>query len=157
EHDRVALVWDLAPLRQQPRGVPRRRSTLRFPSHILGVAFAPDGQTLAMAYIDGHARLWDLASGSKRADFQHPARLDSVAFSPDGRTLATGCADGAVRLFDLATSEMWTALGHTAKVWSVAFSPSGNQLASAGADKTVHVWQPDRLPARRILHRSADA
>jgi WD40 repeat protein len=111
---------------------------------VFGVAFSPDGKTLASAGSDRYARLWNVASGQEFAKLRHPKRLWDVAFSPDGRILATACADSRVRLWDVA-ARRWdrarsTLSGHPAMVMCLAFSPDGRTLASGGIDPEVRVW-----------------
>ena len=55
-----------------------------------GVAFSPDGQTLASE--SGRSiYLWDVSTGKLKDSLERwRYNVDSVAFSPDGQTLASG-------------------------------------------------------------------
>ena len=57
-----------------------------------GLAFSPDGRTLAASsYLDHEILLWDLAAGRERARLRgHGSPVLSLAFAPDGRSLASG-------------------------------------------------------------------
>jgi hypothetical protein len=62
--------------------------------HVLCVAFAPDGKTVATGGGDwtnfGEVLLWDIAGGHIRnALHKHTEWVECVAFSPDGRTLVS--------------------------------------------------------------------
>src|SRR5208337_1337952 len=101
----------LQPRRQDPRGrIPRRRRRRRdtvgrgraespaedpLPvkeGNVEGVAFSPDGKTLAAGY-GGGVILWDVAARRRLAEDPLPVKEGNVwgvAFSPDGKTLAAG-------------------------------------------------------------------
>src|SRR5437660_11828465 len=89
-------------------------------SSVSGVAFSPDGKTLASA--GDTIKLWDVASGQELKTFRGHF-FSSVTFSPDGETLASGSDDKTIILFDVATGrELRTFRGHSRDVTSVAFS-----------------------------------
>jgi WD40 repeat protein len=116
---------------------------------VAGLAFAPDGRTLASVGGDGRLRLWELATGRQRAAFPIPEDCTGCTFSPDGQFVATWSERGAVCLWDAATGEEACRLdGHRGAVNQAAFSPDGRLLASAGADTTVLLWDVADLVRR---------
>jgi hypothetical protein len=115
-----------------------------FEGRIMGVAFSPDGRSLALA-TEGEQSLiqfCDLATGKERGrPILCPERVTRIAFAPDGRTLATVSADQTVRVWDVeARQERVHFKGHEREVRAVAFAPDGRTLATGSADTTALVW-----------------
>jgi WD40 repeat protein len=114
-----------------------------------GVAFAPDGKTLAVA--SGRvARLRDLTQpGCPELPqvFRQHDEVFGVAFSPDGKLLATASGDGAVAVWKVDQPaqpfrELLTPRPSAGNpMFAVSFSPAGNALvASSGAGGRGYVW-----------------
>lgn len=113
----------------------------------MGVAFNPDGRTVATVSNDHTARLWDVT------DPHHPEELAvltghadvvyGVAFSPDGRTLATTSFDRTARLWDVTNPHhprtLATLTGFIDSALGVVFNHDGRVLATTGTDG-MRLW-----------------
>ena len=135
-----------------PAGAVVRLGTvrLRHAEMVEGVAFWPDGQTLASCGLDRWIRCWDVATGRLSARFRSPDNswVFSVAFSPDGSKLICGGEHGLVSMWKLASGELISSTkGHKDRVYAVAFSPDDSVFASAGDDGRVCVWDADHRQA----------
>jgi WD40 repeat protein len=154
--DGTARLWEL------PAGAPRT-ACLAHSGISPGLAFAPDGRTLALGGT-GHAvavSLWGPCTGERRGSLTGPGlalthgrspptaspsgepglSVGAVAFSADGTTLAAACSDGVIRLWDVSSAALRLTLsGHTDAVRRLAFTPDGRTLASLGHDNVLNLW-----------------
>jgi WD40 repeat protein len=119
---------------------------------VAGVAFSPDGKTIAAGFYGGANRggvmLWDVGARKRLADEPLPVKEGSVrgvAFSPDGKTIAAGYVVSNPREFYCGVV-LWDVAGRMrladdeplpmkeGSVSSVALSPDGKIIA-AGDDR----------------------
>jgi len=100
-----------------------------------GVAWSPDGQTLAVGMHSSVALLSPLSGGEIRS-FEAPEGTENatdwwfgaVAFSPEGSEIAGGF-DGTVAVWDISTGTIVKEYVNEYWVTSVAYSPDGQWLA----------------------------
>jgi WD40 repeat protein/DNA-binding SARP family transcriptional activator/energy-coupling factor transporter ATP-binding protein EcfA2 len=129
----VLRVWNVASERQ----------LLRVNAHSgrgSGVAFSPDGTTIATSGEDG-AALWAVPSWRLLHRLSATGEMHRVAFSGDGRLLATAGGDGIARVWDVDSGRLDVTLtGHAGELTGLAFSPDGMKLAVTGEDGMFRLY-----------------
>ena len=149
--DMTVKLWDVS--------TGKERATFRGHTRPLyGLAFSPDGKTIASGSFDNTVKLWDMATARVRSTVNFPTSIGIwgfLALSPDGKTLALTSEDETVKLLDVSTGkEQATLKGHTGFVYSVSFSPDGKTVASGSMDKTVKLWELATRKERANFHPS---
>ncbi len=110
-----------------------------------GVAFSPDGRTLACAgyHMDKLVGLYEVQTGKLLCTFAGHKEIETyaIAFSPDGKLLASAGTDKQILVWNLATRAILHQLvAPNTPVTALAFSPDSATLASGGGDKMVRLW-----------------
>ncbi|HEY0754358.1 MAG TPA: serine/threonine-protein kinase [Ktedonobacteraceae bacterium] len=123
-------------------------------SHVLGLAWSPDGSRIVSASADHTARIWHAGSGQQLLAYQrHTFVVQTVAWSPDGLYIASAGDTNTVQIWNAITGEhVCSYQGHAGYVTMLAWSPDGSVLASAGSDRTIQIWQPMN-GRRRLTYR----
>ncbi len=120
------------------------------PQGVSGVAFAPDGFSLASAGHSGRISLWNSSAGSETLNLSFPGVVETVVFNPKGPFVAAAGSRGDVRAWNLEHPEHPIVFpGHKKSVFALAFSPDGTHLASGGDDATIRIVDfsaPDKAP-----------
>ena len=93
-------VWDAATGREQ-------LSLLGHTGWVMGLAFRPDGKTLASTSLDGTVKVWSLLPGNERVTVVGPGTGygTRVAYHPNGQEFATNGGDGTATLWNAETGE----------------------------------------------------
>jgi len=149
DFSRGVRLWSVAP----------RREITNLPAYFhftgsLGLAFSPDGQTLAYNENEGgDIVLWDIRSRSVIRRLKgHSWYVGTLAFTPDGQTLASGSADRTVKLWDWAAGrERVTFTNYTRPVLGLRISPDGNMLATAAKFSGQQVTLQELRTGREVL------
>ncbi|WP_214416005.1 WD40 repeat domain-containing protein, partial [Sphaerisporangium fuscum] len=124
-----------------------------------GIAFSPDGTTLAASLVTNsdkptaELRLWDARTGRVTGKAPLEGLTGWFGFSPDGRLLATSTG----QFVDPASGrQAGTGFGSFSGSNVFAFSPKGDLLAASGGEGRISLWDARTLsPLPPVLHGSA--
>ena len=129
---------------------------------VAGLAFSPDGRTLASTSRDTDVRTWNVETGrSLRRLVGHFAIVSDAAFSADGRWIVSA-GPGTAGLWGDGSGP-GLLRGHSDRVMSASFAPDGITVVTASRDGTVRLYRCDVCRgvddlvalARRRLERTA--
>jgi WD40 repeat protein/transcriptional regulator with XRE-family HTH domain len=134
------------------------------------VAFSPDGNTLAAAWVT-QIILWDTHYGNVKITLSgesvgttigYNLGVGQIAFSPDGKRLAAANLDGAPRVWEIGTqTEVFSLEIGVLPAKAIAYSAEGRLLATGGDEGIVKVWDASNgierfsLPLGGIIHSVA--
>ncbi len=116
-------------------------------SPIGGIAFSPNGQTLAAATagwdVTVNVYAWNVAD--RAIQLQHGLCDEvgtAIAFAPDGKTVTIGTNMGHAVSWNLATGERLpsTVPGHESSAQCAAVARDGATVATSSADGTTILW-----------------
>jgi WD40 repeat protein len=118
---------------------------------IFSVAFSHKDGLIAVGEFRG-VKIFEAATGQRRATLKTYDYVESLTFSPDDTILVTASDKGRVNAWDLQTGGLigsWE--GHNGYIRSVVFSPSGTLIATSSDDHTIRVWNTRTLDCRCVL------
>ncbi len=144
-------VWDV-PANAEEHQV--RRGEFGGPTAFRGVAFHPNGQSLAgvscnEALGTSQITIWTRPFWQGRSLPAQAGKLTALAYSPDGNRVYAAGADGTLRAWNLALNDqqLFHVRGHDGPI--NALSVAGDRLITSGQDGTVRLW--DAATGRELL------
>jgi WD40 repeat protein len=123
-----------------------------FHRSISAIAFSPDSRMIAVGSYDQRVRVFEVATGSKLADYQaHGSPVYALAWSPDSRLLASGAktvprdrgSAGITLAVQTWQGERLAGKNTGFTVEALAFSPDGGTIAYGGAARSIGLWRPE--------------
>ena len=98
------------------------------------VAVSPNGETIAISFVDGSYRLWNVSTGAlKSLKSTRKEEYPNIGFSPNGRTVAAITPSDLISIWNVETG----ALIQTINGLSFMYSPDGKLLVSPSMDPTI--------------------
>lgn len=131
-----SMIWNY------PSLTPRTTLNAAFTS-TAGFKFAPDGQTIAVAFSSATSLYNTTNGGFMRAFSGHEHSTLDLDFNGAGDTLLTASVDRTARLWDVQTGATLKTLGlHDNWVRAAAMSPDGRIAATGtvGVDRSLRLW-----------------
>lgn len=148
---------------------------------IVGVAWSPDGASLAVTSFSGDVAVLNPDDFQKFTRFANtepvknpnPYMLSkyigpqSLNWNPNGNLIASidyACFDDdlqfegyALFIVDLSTEDTFpTSCGHEGLIYSVAWSPDGTRLATGSQDTTIRLWNAATFEVSDVLEGHTD-
>jgi RNA polymerase sigma factor (sigma-70 family) len=116
------------------------RSVEGLPGHVSGLAFSPDGRTLACG-TSPHTTVWEVATRKLRVKLGSTKYWNwSQRFSPDGRLVARFTSAEAEVWDVLAGRKVATFQGHEGPIKALAFTNDSRYVITASDDCTLLAW-----------------
>jgi WD40 repeat protein len=136
-------TWTARPIALLDLTTGRVVSSFANGEHGGGIAFSPDGRTLATGDMNETILFWNPATGASLGKLEGCKSACCVlAFSPDGKLLCSAHQDKTVRLWDWTTRKevhRFPPIQSNWPVGGVTFSPDG-KLVAAHRSGSVDVW-----------------
>ena len=105
--------------------------------------FSKNGQQLVIAYDNGKASVWNIATHKAIRNIHPNSYIQSVRFSPDNQFVLTGDYNAKVQLWDQDGVVFKEMIGHKTSIQQVAFIKE--DLVVSTAQKNIKIWDVSSL------------
>lgn len=145
------IVWDLH--------TKEKIFTLTGDKHEVTVlARSPDHTHLAVGYMDGSVRVFELRAGECTVAFHgHRSAVTALAYDHDGLRIVSGAKDTDVIVWDVVSEAgLFRLKGHKGEITKVLFFKGKNILITSSKDTFIKFWDLDTQHCFRTLtgHRA---
>ncbi|MDZ4851752.1 MAG: c-type cytochrome domain-containing protein [Pirellulaceae bacterium] len=107
---------------------------------ILGIAYSPDGRSIATCSADKMIKIIDVESLKTIRNLEgHTHHVLAVAWQEDGLYLSTTSGDGSIKVWDVESGESTRTLNVGKELTAVSFVGTTNHVVSAVIDNTVRM------------------
>lgn len=147
--DRKLMVWHLADATHRAFDLPSRG---------WGVAFSPDGRSIAVAIegeksAPGAVEIYDTVSSARTELKPLAGKMYGVTFSPDGRWFAA-VGEGGLAVYEAARMSAPPRIlaDHKQIVYRAAFSPDSTRLITTSLDATARIYDVPSFQSLTVLN-----
>ncbi len=124
----------------------------RIGTYAYQVAFAADGQHIAVAGGDHNVHLFEAQTGRSRVLRGHSDQVVSVAFNGDGQRLASGDMVGRVLLWELGSGTAKLSIETKARrIQGLGLTPNGKLVAVGGHAGKLRLFETRRGKLQRTI------
>lgn len=121
-------------------------------STVTGVAFSPDGHSLAASRYDGIS-VWSVGDAKPATMLEWKGSMIGVSWSPDGRYIAGATQDRELHVWDMLSGKDYRLGGFETKIRGIDWTADSSHLVTSGAD-VITAWPinggPGAFPPEEI-------
>jgi serine/threonine protein kinase len=117
-------------------------------SPVTGLALSPGGKNIAIGYLNGRVRYFDIDSNSSTMLVSEYPSVFAVGISADGRFLYASNGESKINVWDISQKKIVSDLSHSTPIRNFKLSNDRSFMLSAGTANIVYLW--DLSSARMI-------